>query len=332
MNLQLWTYRFQKYKRLFGAASWAIITSIPLLFRQLFGQKIVVIVLSEQFGDIVAIEPLARGIRKAYPKAHLLWVVKSPFAQVIDMFGYINQKILIINTLQRIFLIKTLAFAKVFNLHLSDNHHPDLLQRHQNPAADALGINVFNYLNHGNLLNVFSTIAGITPPNDFPTLTIPPPTKHKIDTLALASNTVVVHCHSNYTPKDWQDKHWQKLIEKLIEKGFFVVEIGLNSSLNIVNNQYQNLCGKLSLAESAELISRAKFFVGIDSGPAHFANAFGVFGFILQGKLNNFEVYNVYSGHYTNPQKVCIINNPNGSCSELNFEDVWQKVDTRILG
>jgi heptosyltransferase-3 len=228
-------------------------------------------------------------------------------------------------------LLKTLFFAKLYNLHLSDLHHPDLILRHQNPAAEAQNLHVFNYLNAGNLLTVFSAIAGLSPADQYPKLIIPAAIKAQIDALTLPKPLIVVHCHSNYTPKDWQNQHWEQLIAKLIEAGFYVAEIGLKSSLNIQHTHYQNLCGQYSLLASAEIIGRATFFVGIDSGPAHFANALGVFGFILLGRLNDFDQYNVYSGHYASPSAACLIQNLDGCCADLSFDQVWASISSKLL-
>ena len=245
MKFSVWSYRFHKYKRLLTALVWAISATIPLFVRYLTGKKIVVIILTEQFGDIMAAEPLGRGIRQKHPNDFLIWVVRQPFAQLIDTYSFLDQSLVLDNTLQRLFLLKTLFFAKVYNLHLSDQHHPDLLQRHLNPAAEAQNLNVFDYLNSGNLLTVFSKIAGIRPADDFPSLQIPAQIRAEIDALNLPKTYIVVHCHSNYAPKDWQNQHWKRLIMALLKRNYQVLEIGLNSSLNIQHAHYQNLCGQL---------------------------------------------------------------------------------------
>ena len=64
------------------------------------------------------------------------------------------------------------------------------------------------------------------------------------------------------------------------------------------SGHYRNLCGKLSIPETAAVISRARLFVGIDSGPAHLANAVGTFGVVLLGEYNLFSRYLPYTGGY----------------------------------
>ncbi len=58
------------------------------------------------------------------------------------------------------------------------------------------------------------------------------------------------------------------------------------------------MCGDRSLLETAELIKRSELFIGIDSGPAHFANATNTSGIILLGHHASFKKYMPYSGNY----------------------------------
>jgi heptosyltransferase-3 len=56
------------------------------------------------------------------------------------------------------------------------------------------------------------------------------------------------------------------------------------------------MCGKLSLLQLGELIRRSSGFIGIDSGPAHFANAFKCPSVILLGHYLNYKRYMPYNG------------------------------------
>ena len=69
----------------------------------------------------------------------------------------------------------------------------------------------------------------------------------------------------------------------------------------------KNLCGQLSILESAEVIRRAKLFIGIDSGPAHLANAVDTPGVILIGSYLGFSKYNPFSGDYGNGKNAKIV-------------------------
>ena len=59
--------------------------------------------------------------------------------------------------------------------------------------------------------------------------------------------------------------------------------------------------------ETAEVIRRADLFIGIDSGPAHLANAVGTPGVILLGAYGGFRSYLPYSGGYATGMAADII-------------------------
>jgi heptosyltransferase III len=111
---------------------------------------------------------------------------------------------------------------------------------------------------------------------------------------------------------------------------FQIVEIGLDSNLGLEIEGYHNFCGQFSLLETAEIIKRADYFIGIDSGPAHFANAVGTFGFLLFGKLINFENYMPYSGKYQSLENAKFIVSQGKPCSELPYDIVWKGISETI--
>ena len=53
-----------------------------------------------------------------------------------------------------------------------------------------------------------------------------------------------------------------------------------------------------AVAESAEIIRRAALFIGIDSGPAHLADAVKTPGVILLGRYLTWDYYMPYTGFY----------------------------------
>jgi ADP-heptose:LPS heptosyltransferase len=105
-----------------------------------------------------------------------------------------------------------------------------------------------------------------------------------------------------------------------------IVEIGIVALLHGCNHpKYLNLCGRLSILESAEVLRRAVLFIGIDSGPAHLANAVGIYGVILMGNYLGFERYNPFSGGYKDGSNASIIYSQ-GLVSEIPVEQVLQVV------
>lgn len=59
-----------------------------------------------------------------------------------------------------------------------------------------------------------------------------------------------------------------------------------------------DLSGRMRLQVAARVIAGAKGFVGVESGFGHIANATGVFGIIITGRLRHLPEYNHYSGRY----------------------------------
>ena len=193
-------------------------------------------------------------------------------------------------------------------------------------------VTVYNYFDKGSLLTTFQLAANLPLLDDTPRVYISANDRTRVDALQLPPKAIVVHCSSNYSVKDWSVTNWERLIMWLIvEKGYSVVEIGLKSSNKITNSNYFDCCGKLSILETAEVIARADYFVGIDSGPAHLANAVQTFGFLLFGKLNNFDGYMPYSGSYQNQNNALMVNQKGKTCAEMDYDFVQQKVETIFM-
>jgi len=71
-----------------------------------------------------------------------------------------------------------------------------------------------------------------------------------------------------------------------------------------------SLCGKLSIIETAELVRRSAFFVGVDSGPAHMANAWRRPALLLFGRFNGSDTFNPYEGYYLEATETAILRYP----------------------
>ena len=113
----------------------------------------------------------------------------------------------------------------------------------------------------------------------------------------LASNNdyVVLHPHPQWTYKQWTSNAW-------IELGDYLHDIGLSLVLSCgpaqqeldyvtaIHNQLPegtvNLAGQVSLAELAAIISKAKLYIGPDTGITHLAAATGIPVIALFGPTN----------------------------------------------
>jgi heptosyltransferase III len=332
--IEIWTYRYHKYLDiLLSIYNW-IFTYIIVKIHKLFSprREHIGVLLAEHFGDIVACEPLSRELKRLYPNSKIYWIVKKSYRELLDFNPNIDEIIVEYSVLYSMLLTEKNSFDQFHNCHLSGLRRYNYLRRTlQNPLAVSLNILTGNYFNYGNILEVFAKVGDLPVLKESPRIYIPNHVEKKINEYHFDEKTVVIHCHSNYSPKDWQVYFWEKLVIDLLNKfNFNIIEIGLESTLKVYHSGYYNFCGKLSLLETAEIIKRATFFIGIDSGPAHFANAVETFGFLLFGKLGEFEKYMPYSGGYESKKNAKFIIKEGLPCSELEYDKVWNVISETI--
>jgi heptosyltransferase-3 len=158
-------------------------------------------------------------------------------------------------------------------------------------------------------------------------LYVPKDAVRRVDKLHLPGRFIVVNCSSNSNEKAWPEAKWKELSETIIKDyGISVIEIGIRPLLSGINDpNYVDLCGKLSILESAEVIRRARLFIGIDSGPAHLANAVETAGVILLGSYLGFTSYMPFSGRYGKGERVAIVHNV-GPAADIPFDKVFTAV------
>ncbi len=328
----LWQHRYHKINYFLWSYLHFFNTYFLLKLHKIrAGKQNIAIVLAEQFGDIVACEPVSRYVREQFPTANIVWVVRKPFAEIVKFNPHLNGFHVEFSVLETILLLENQAFDKVFNLHISNRFAAYNRRVQKNSLADKLNITVHTYFFHGCILEVFSEIAGLPRLQEAPKLYLPSFVKNQVDTLLLPAQFIVIHCQSNLPSKNWNKAHWHHLVKDILQHTTFsIVEIGLTPEIETVNPRIINLCGKLSLLETAEVIRRSTLFIGIDSGPAHFANALDIYGVILLGKLADFDNYMPYSGRYQSGDNATIVRQQGKPCSELPYESVWEAVQIRL--
>jgi heptosyltransferase-3 len=333
-TIEIWTYRYHKYLDiLLSIYKWAHTYLLIKISKLLNPQReYICVLLAEHFGDIVACEPLSRELKIMYPNSTVYWIVNKSYRELLDYNPNIDVVIEEHSVFFSMLLSKKNSFDHFYNCHLSGlRRYPHLKKTLQNPLAESLNILTDNYFNHGNILKVFAKVGGLPVLTESPRIYIPKSVENKVDKMHFPKKTIVVHCHSNYSPKDWQVYYWERLVLGLMNVyDCNIIEIGLKSTLEVYHSEYYNLCGKLSLLETAEVIKRAQFFIGIDSGPAHFANAVGTFGFLLFGKLGDFENYMPYSGGFESQLNAKFIFKKGQPCSELEYDKVWNVISETI--
>jgi heptosyltransferase-3 len=286
------------------------------------------VLLAQHLGDIVAAEPIIGGLHEKYKEAEIFWIIRKPFADLLAYHPGIKGLIVEENLFVSIWLMKFSPFTQLFNLHLNDiRYEPNLSSVLENPKATELNITKENYYNNLSLLGIFSALCDLKVADRAPKLYV----GDTQFTLPFGGNYWLMHRKSTDIAREWKDEHWIQLIDYLTkEHGINIVEIGIDSPLTCSNSQFLSLVGQTSILETAVLIRSAGFFLGIDSGPTHMANAFEIPAFIICGQFVNFKRYMSYSGAYTNKNIANIYFNPTGSAHELSYLEVLEALQNTL--
>src|SRR5919199_2229187 len=263
----LWTHRYYKYTHIVSKF-WSFALKYIYLRRLKLTHKnrpLVAIILSEQMGDIIACEPVAREVRRLHPDGYILWVVRKPYVELVashpDLDGYLVE----LCPSERVWLLKSGVYDQVYNLHISHRKCKYCPEDPVNPTAEAIGLTFDNYYHRGDLLYMFSQAAGLPAITADPKMYIPEAVKQKINGLSLPPEPIVIHCQSSHVLRDWPSANWNRLVKWLLTNyPYPVIEVGLTPVVKEENPRFKSLCGQLSLLETAEVISRAQLFIGID--------------------------------------------------------------------
>jgi heptosyltransferase III len=289
------------------------------------GQKILAVMLLEHLGDIVACEPIVRYLKKMHPDAYIIWGVKNAYRELIENNPHIGGTLVVHCLTERLLLANSGLFDEVFDLHFSDRYCSLCRRPLRKPEGDS-NINLTNYFHKGSLLSAMSQSTGLPALDDQPMVYIPESAARKVDSLNLPKEFVVINCTSNAPEKGWPREKWELLLGRIKETlGLPVFEVGTATFIDGPVNLSKSLCGKLSILESAEVIRRAKLFVGIDSGPAHLANAVGTPGVIIIGSHLGFKRYLPFSGAYGKGERSAIVYRE-GSVADVPPEQVFSEV------
>ncbi|MGD9948925.1 MAG: glycosyltransferase family 9 protein [Desulfobulbus sp.] len=293
------------------------------------GRRVVAVSLIEHLGDIVACEPVSRYLRQEEPEAYIVWFTSTPYKEIVAAFDCVDRvkTICCITTWSQLRNLR--VFDRVVDLHIDMRVCPQCQIPSHNFDGDT-SVTLKNYFQYGSILESFCCAAGIPPLTDQPVLQTSERVRLRVDSLGLEQPYLVIHCRSNELCKDWSADHWNRTVELVLAKGISVVEVGHRSNLRRTGSPYyRDFCGILSIMETAEVIRRAILFVGIDSGPAHMANAVGTYGLILLGRYRTFERYLPYSGGYADSSNAHIIYSE-GGVNAITPCEVFREIE-RVL-
>lgn len=293
-------------------------------------QRLVAVMLLEHLGDIVACEPIARYVREKEPNSVIIWGVKNPYRELIDSNPHIDKTLVLHCLTENVLLKNSGLFDQVIDLHF-DERYCSLCRNPPKRPNEEPRIGLHNYFNYGGLLSSMAQSNGLPSLDEAPRVYIPHDVMEKIDNLGLPSKFIAINCTSNADEKNWPRKKWEILIDKMAcSFDIPVYELGLEPMISSSMPLYKSLCGTLSILESAEVIRRAKIFIGIDSGPAHLANAVGKFGVVLIGNLLGFQRYNPFSGGYSDGSNVVLLY-ANGPVHTISVDSVFYEVERYLV-
>jgi ADP-heptose:LPS heptosyltransferase len=101
-----------------------------------------------------------------------------------------------------------------------------------------------------------------------------------------AEDHAVIHAGAHYPGRRWPQERFADIISQILESGIcgkaYLIgddsDIQVNSNIIelVENPRVLDKAGKLALAQTRDLIARAKLFIGNDSGPMHIAALSGV--------------------------------------------------------
>lgn len=265
------------------------------------------ILLIEHIGDIIACEPVIEQLKTSYPGAFVVWVVSPRHAALLTSHPKLDAIVYVQSLLSIERIVQAGVFDVTVDLHVNGKV-TELPERPYRKTSGNPAIDVDTYLLHGSLLQSFSESAGLIPRPASPAMYIPREAVSEVDRLSIPDHFVVVHAASNYPPKDWPSAKWRQLVQHVLDQyETTVIEIGLRSKIELEHPRFIDLCGKLSLMGTAELIRRADFFIGIDSGPAHMANAWRRPALLLFGRYYGSDAFNPYDGYYREGEQPAIL-------------------------
>ncbi|WP_118186166.1 glycoside hydrolase family 99-like domain-containing protein [Paraburkholderia phosphatilytica] len=285
----------------------------------------VVIGLVEHIGDIVACEPVARYVKMRYAGCSVAWVVNKAYRELVDSNPHVDETVAVDCLTDWIKISRHGGYDKVIDLHVNyrvcSHCRVPLIKDQGNPF-----INAYEWLDYGALLEAFSMGAGLPKLSSPPRLYLGAAQKRAVDALGLPAQYCVIHRESNNLDKDWTRENWQTLARWIAnEVKLPIVEIGVRKgdAPSPLAGLATDLTNRTSILETAEVIRRARFFIGVDSGPSHLANAVGTPGIVLLGRMGAFRQYTPYTGLYGSvAPEVKLVRNLLGPARELAVQEV----------
>ncbi len=274
--------------------------------------------LTEHIGDVLAFSPFAEYLKKQAPDSYTIWLINPRYNEVLQYNPYID-KVYAVQCDGVVEKIKNIKGVTLYDVRFNDNNFCPLCPSKKMAQKIDTNFNLENYYNYGSLLEIFSSFTPypLKAAEWQPVLQIPQKTLDQVADF-LKESYIVIHPESNERAREWQDEKWEKLIEILLEgTHFHIVIIGLKPRLQTKNSRLHDYSGQLTLLQSAALIQKSDYFIGIDSAMAHMANALSIQSTVILGKFRQMNKYMPYSGFFTKASAANIIFDPQIPCHDV---------------
>ena len=263
----------------------------------------------ERMGDLVAAEPISRYLKKMAPKGRIRWVVKKAFSAVVSFNPYIDEVIEVDNLSQgEDYCSSVITNSKAIFVNC-------VFHRTACPVTNRIFLNennplitIFTYYAIGSLLETASLAAGLPRLTDAPQFHFRKGIRLPVE--LEGKSYVVFHCFSNDPSRDWGKEKWRELAAYISSKGFLVVEIGEKQALEERPGMIISLTGRRNIQDLAYVVKNSTFFLGIDSGFAHIANATRRPSVIMLGRHGNFTGQRVWSGDFAQSTRFKVVRAP----------------------
>lgn len=243
-----------------------------------------------QMGDVVLSAGIVAALRRRFPDSPLVFAGQPRWLEILtddpNVDGLLGA--------QSLFEVRALAQLGLFGtVYVLDIPIPNLLS-----YLDALP-NIYRYappttgdwFTQGkNLMALYEQNAGLEEGEAAPRVWVRPEDHETAARLAPEASgrgpLIAVHTHSSMASKNWPMENWAVLIERwTAEQGARFMVLGGPGEAEELRGlpSVTHLAGRLTVKETAALIARCDFFVGLDSGLAYVAEAVGTPGLVILG-------------------------------------------------
>jgi ADP-heptose:LPS heptosyltransferase len=293
-------------------------------------RPLIVICQVVHLGDIVACEPIVRHVRQENPNGFIVFALHRNYRALADSHPEIDHVLPLFCVTEWALFAEAPFFTKVVDLNI-DGRNCGICDRPWHKREGNRGVTTENYYGFGNLLQVYCKTAGVPIPPNGPKVFPRSEDLEIVDRLELPECFVTFHGGSNETDRRLPPAAWRSVVDHINSRWQLpVLELGLEPVLiNSLEGMNISLCGKLSILQTAEVIRRSVLYLGSDSGPAHLANAVGVYGIIALGHYRHFLQYLPYSGNYADQLKSQILQH-DGPLHEMPVNMIIKAIDNRL--